>query len=268
MSFLHKCTSSQLSTVLLLSIPQNRGPHHVHIFERPRNWPVMHVLACTLFVVYAARLSLAAPAPEVPANLNFVQFNVQPDTGGGPQDNCGNGPLQLSADTWKAHSMDDLLKNVWDSDNGNSNFDFHQSFSSQYNVDLSCPDSFTNCIGDPSACSALSGDTPVKEQGWLGIKAILNVQAFFLQIEKVVSNVFDSISADLVDFQNVCSIPSTLQGNSRLITLQKFTSPTPATDNSWGRTASIFGGLFIAVAFAAGAIFGTLTYVCRMVETC
>ncbi|KAL8642906.1 MAG: hypothetical protein Q9228_000443 [Teloschistes exilis] len=219
----------------------SRVPPHSHNTEQPRTWPFMHLLTCTLFVARAVRLLLAAPAPEIPANLNLARFNVQPDTGGGPQDNCGNGPLQLSADTWKAHGMDDLLKNVWDSGNGNSNFDFHQSFSSQYNVDLSCPDSFTNCIGDPSACSALSGDTPVKEQGWLGIKAILNVQAFFLQIEKVISNVFDGISANLVDFQN------------------KFTSPTPATDNSWGRTATIFGGLFIATAFAAGAIFGPLS---------
>ncbi|KAI4114802.1 MAG: hypothetical protein LQ338_007951 [Usnochroma carphineum] len=131
-----------------------------------------------------------------------MQFNVQPDTGGGPQDNCGNGPLQLNVDSWNTHGMDDLLKNVWDSGANNGNFDFHQAFASQYDVDLICPDSFTNCNGDPSACSALSGDVTVKEQGWLGIKAILNVQAFFLQLEKVVSNVFDGISADLVDFQN------------------------------------------------------------------
>ncbi|KAL8689290.1 MAG: hypothetical protein Q9218_005011 [Villophora microphyllina] len=201
----------------------------------------MHFSTPTLLVAHAALLSVAAPAPGIPGNLDFAQFNVQPDTGGGPQDNCGNGPLQLSPDTWKAHGMDDLLRTVWDSGNGNSNFDFHQTFSSQYNVDLSCPDSFTNCVGDPSACSALTGSTPVKEQGWLGIKAILNVQAFFLQLEKVVSNVFDGISADLVEFQD------------------KFTSPATATDSSWGRTATVVGGLLVAVGFAAGAIFGPLS---------
>ena len=106
--------------------------------------------------------------------------------------------------------MDALVQQVWNSGNGNSNFDFHQAFASKYTDTLQCPDSFSNCVGDPSACNALSGSSSDKEQGWLGIKAILNVQGFFLQIEKVASNAADGISGALVDFQKV-SPPRNLQ---------------------------------------------------------
>jgi len=93
---------------------------------------------------------------------------------------------------------------VWDSGNGNASFDFHQAFASKYNNDMHCPESFSNCIGDPPSCSALSGSSPSdKEQGWLGIKSILALQGFFLQIEKVVINAADGFMEDLVDFQRV-----------------------------------------------------------------
>lgn len=158
---------------------------------------------CFIALVHSACSAVAAPAPILPADFHPVQFNVQPDNGGGPQDDCGNGPITLDVDTWNSHNMDAIIQQFWDSSISNSNFDFHQAFASNYTDDLSCPDSFTNCVGDPSACSALSGSSYAKEQGWLGIKSILNVQAFFLQIEKVVSNAADGISGALVDFQTV-----------------------------------------------------------------
>ena len=160
-----------------------------------------------IVLLHSAYLASAAPAPSLPANLDFQQLNVQPDNGGEAQDDCGNGPITLDVNTWNSHNMDALIQQFWDSGVGNSNFDFHQDFASNYTDDLSCPDSFTNCLGDPSACNALSGSSYAKEQGWLGIKSILNVQAFFLQIEKVVSNAADGISGALVDFQTVSKGP-------------------------------------------------------------
>lgn len=169
------------------------------------------MLSSIVFIalVQSAHFAAAAPASNVPMNFNPNQFDIQPDDGGGPQDDCGNGPITLDVNNWNSHNMDTLIQNFWNSGISNSKFDFHQAFASNYTDDLSCPDSFTNCIGDPSSCSALSGSSYAKEQGWLGIKSILNVQAFFLQIEKVISNAADGISGALVDFQTVSESPKT-----------------------------------------------------------
>ena len=158
-------------------------------------------------LLHSAYFAAAAPSSQPPTNFDPKQFDIQPDNGGGPQDDCGNGPITLDVNTWNNHNMDALIQQFWNSGTSNSNFDFHQAFASNYTDDLSCPDSFTNCVGDPSACSALSGSSYAKEQGWLGIKSILNVQAFFLQVEKVVSNAADGISGALVDFQTVSRAP-------------------------------------------------------------
>ena len=163
-------------------------------------------LVTIVLTLYTAFHAAAAPVDQPPADFNPSQLDVQPDSGGQSQDDCGNGPISLNADTWNSHNMDQLIQQVWDSGNGNSDFDFHQAFASKFTDDLRCPDSFSNCVGDPSACNALSGSPYDKEQGWLGIKAILNVQAFFQQIEKVASNAADGISGALVDFQTV-SLP-------------------------------------------------------------
>ena len=165
----------------------------------------MHSRVMLAILLEVARLAAAAPANSFPPNFDPKQFDIQPNKGGNPQDDCGNGPISLDRDTWNSHNMDALVQQVWDSGNGNPKFDFHQAFASKYTDALQCPDSFSNCIGDPSACSALSGSSADKEQGWLGIKAILNVQGFFLQMEKVTSNAADGISGALVDFQKVGS---------------------------------------------------------------
>lgn len=167
------------------------------------------MLSKILIIAFAqsAYFAAAAPAANLPTNFDPEQFSIQPDNGGGPQDDCGNGPITLDVNTWNSHNMDALVQQFWDSGISNSNFDFHQAFASNYTDDLSCPDSFNNCVGDPSACNALSGSSYAKEQGWLGIKSILNVQAFFLQIEKVVSNAADGITGALFDFQTVSKEP-------------------------------------------------------------
>ena len=166
----------------------------------------MHCSTLLQIAAHFAVLTIAAPAPqdtEKAAQFNPTVLSIQPDNGGSPQDDCGKGALLLNPNTWNAHGMDDRIRSFWDQGVSNPNFDFHQAFASQYSVDLSCPDSFTNCLGDPSSCSALSGDVASKEQGWLGIKSILQVQALFLQVEKAISNVFDGIAGDLVEFQDV-----------------------------------------------------------------
>lgn len=154
--------------------------------------------------VLALSFMLAQATPvDIPANFNPISFSVQPNNGGGTADDCGGGPVTLDADTWNAQGMDQVVQSFFDSKSSDPNFDFHQAFADQYGVDLFCSNTFTNCEGDPSSCSALKGTTQQKTQGWLGIKAIMTVQDQFLQWEKVTSNVIDTISGFAVDFQGV-----------------------------------------------------------------
>lgn len=153
--------------------------------------------------VLLSNLLLASALPAVPDNFNPSILTVQPNTGGGQSDDCGAGPVSLNIDTWNAHNMDNVISSFWDGGASRSNFDFHQEFSDQYGVDLYCPNSFTNCEGDPSSCSQLKGTTEQKTQGWLGVKAMMAVQDTFLQWEKVVSNVADGLTSLVVDFQQV-----------------------------------------------------------------
>ncbi|KAA8573404.1 hypothetical protein EYC84_004990 [Monilinia fructicola] len=122
--------------------------------------------------------------PAVPSNFNPEIFVIQPNNGGGASDNCGNGPISLNRDTWASHNMDKLIGDMFESRMSDANFDFHQEFGNKYNVDFYCPNSFDNCDTTPASCSALSGTTEEKEQGWLGIKAMMNVQ----QIPVLISN--------------------------------------------------------------------------------
>lgn len=144
--------------------------------------------------------------PAVPSNFNPEIFVIQPNNGGGASDNCGNGPISLNRDTWASHNMDKLIGDMFESRMSDANFDFHQEFGNKYNVDFYCPNSFDNCDTTPASCSALSGTTEEKEQGWLGIKAMMNVQQMYLQWEKVMSNSLDSLTQTSVDFQSVSQV--------------------------------------------------------------
>ncbi|KAI0127465.1 hypothetical protein BJ170DRAFT_595338 [Xylariales sp. AK1849] len=141
----------------------------------------------------------AAPAPATsPDNLD-----VQPNNGGGQADDCGNGPISLNADTWASHNVDQLISGIFDQRQSDPSFDFHQEFADKYGVDFYCPNSFTNCDSEPSSCSSLTkGSAAEKEQGWLGIKAMMNVQQMYLQWEKIASNAVDSLTSSATDFQS------------------------------------------------------------------
>lgn len=154
----------------------------------------------------------ASPSPvkvreafaPVPSNFNPGIFAIQPNNGGGASDDCGNGPITLNRTTWTSHNMDQLINDMFSTGMSDPNFDFHQSFGNRYNVDFYCPNSFDNCDTTPASCSALSGTTAEKEQGWLGIKAMMNVQQMYLQWEKVMSNSLDTLTQTSADFQSVC----------------------------------------------------------------
>lgn len=160
-----------------------------------------HHLPLTLLL---SNLLLTSAIPALPPlDFNPSTLIIQPNTGGGQADDCGAGPITLDANTWNAQNMDSVIRNFWDAGVSRPNFDFHQEFADQYGVDLYCPNSFTNCEGDPSSCSQLKGTTAQKTQGWLGIKAMMSVQDMFLQWEKVVSNAADGLTTLVVDFQQV-----------------------------------------------------------------
>ncbi|KAJ8070898.1 hypothetical protein OCU04_001257 [Sclerotinia nivalis] len=113
----------------------------------------------------------------VPSNFNPGNFAIQPNNGGGTPDDCGNGPITLDRDTWNSRNVDQIISDMFSSRMSDPNFDFHQEFGNKYNVDFYCPNSFDNCdTNTPPSCSSLSGTTTEKEQGWLGIKAVMNVQ--------------------------------------------------------------------------------------------
>lgn len=99
-------------------------------------------------LAHSGYFAAAAPASCIPAKFDSKQFDIQPDNGGGPQDDCSNGPITLDVNRWNSHNMDTLIQDSWNSGISNSIFDFHQAFASNYMDDLSCPYSFTNCVGD------------------------------------------------------------------------------------------------------------------------
>ncbi|KAF7868435.1 hypothetical protein EAF04_004967 [Stromatinia cepivora] len=154
----------------------------------------------------------ASPAPTpikvrqelapIPSNFNPGNFAIQPNNGGDASDDCGNGPITLDRDTWNSRSVDQVINDMFSSRMSDPSFDFHQEFGNKYNVDFFCPNSFDNCDTTPPSCSSLSGTTAEKEQGWLGIKAMMNVQQMYLQWEKVMSNSLDTLTQTSVDFQS------------------------------------------------------------------
>lgn len=159
--------------------------------------------ALTMALLSLPLETIAAPASGGTVDKPPPSFAIQPNNGGGQADDCGNGPISLSPETWKSHSMDQLIGDMFSKRMSDPNFDFHQEFADQYGVDFYCPNSFGNCDSTPSSCAALTkGSAAEKEQGWLGIKAMLNVQQLFLQWEKVASNGLDSLSESTVDFQS------------------------------------------------------------------
>ncbi|KAH0558642.1 hypothetical protein GP486_004709 [Trichoglossum hirsutum] len=144
-----------------------------------------------------------------------VMFSIQPDKGGSPADNCGDGqPVTFDEASWAANKVDDAINSVWAAGIDDPNFDFHQAFSRKFGVSLYCPNIFTTCTGDPSSCSSLTGSVPEKKQGWLGIKALLSLQQQFLQFEKAITASMDGLSTDMVKFQQVFVTPSPPSGGN------------------------------------------------------
>src|SRR5579862_5393395 len=153
-----------------------------------------------LLLSYAA----LSTAIVIPSNIDPSIYDIQPDTGGSPADDCGDGqPVVLNDASWTANNVDSVISSVWSAGISDPNFDFHQVFSRKYGVSLYCPNTFSTCTGDPSSCSALTGSVAEKKQGWLGIKALLNLQEQYLQFEKAMSDGSDGLSIDLEIFQQV-----------------------------------------------------------------
>jgi len=152
------------------------------------------------FLLSGSLGALAAPQ----SRPDPTNFEIQPNNGRGQADDCGNGPISLSPETWASHGMDQLIGDMFNQRMSDPNFDFHQEFADRYGVDLYCPNSFGSCGGDPPNCNSLTrGTVAEKEQGWLGIKAMMEVQQMFVQLEKVASNAIDSLTSSALDFQSV-----------------------------------------------------------------
>ncbi|KAH0555781.1 hypothetical protein GP486_006273, partial [Trichoglossum hirsutum] len=134
-------------------------------------------------------------AITIPPNIDPKIFSIQPIIGGTAADDCGDGhPVTFDEASWAANDVDSAIASVWSAGNSGPNFDFHQAFARKYGVSLYCPNIFSTCTGDPSACSALRGTPAEKKQGWLGIKAILNLQEQFLQFEKAMTQASDGLT--------------------------------------------------------------------------
>ncbi|KAI9766875.1 MAG: hypothetical protein M1839_004743 [Geoglossum umbratile] len=148
-------------------------------------------------------------AITIPPNIDPKIFSVQPIKGGSAADDCGDGhPVTFDEASWAANDVDSAIASVWSVGKPDPNFDFHQTFARKYGVSLYCPNIFSTCTGDPSACSALKGTVAEKKQGWMGIKAILNLQEQFLQFEKAMTQVVDGLTADLASFRQAFAPPT------------------------------------------------------------
>ncbi|KAH0548092.1 hypothetical protein GP486_008174 [Trichoglossum hirsutum] len=159
-------------------------------------------------IIILSTLSLLRAHKVLATPINTTNFDIQPDRGGSPADDCGDGnPVTLDADSWIGNHVDTVIGDVWSAGESDPNFDFHQNFSRKYGVSLYCPDTFTACTGAPSSCSALIGTVAEKKQGWLGIKALLSLQQQFLEYEKAITLSMDGLTVDMVNFQKVFAPP-------------------------------------------------------------
>lgn len=190
----------------------------------------------------------AAATPSVKPGVLIIQ----PNNGGGAADDCGNGPISLNKDTWAAHNMDKLISDMFSQRSSDPNFDFHQDFGNKYGVDFYCPNSFDNCDTTPASCKDLTGTPAEKEQGWLGIKAMMNVQQMYIQWEKVISNSLDTLTSSTVDFQSVSFVPENVY-RAPLIPIKSFAPPTAGA--KLARKNAVTG---VSGVLAIGAVLATL----------
>jgi len=162
---------------------------------------MLHMQSRTLLLLSGSLVALAAPSPQAP---NPDVFAIQPNAGGGLADDCGGGSITLDQATWSNYQMDELIGKIFQTGIQNPNFDFHQEFGNRYGVDFYCPNSFTNCDTVPQSCSSLTAGSPKeKAQGWLGMKAMMNVQQLFIQWEKITSTAVDSLTKNTVEMKEV-----------------------------------------------------------------
>ena len=163
----------------------------------------MRVTTANLVLILLSHTTFST-ALTIPPDIDFKIFNIQPIQGGSAADDCGdNAPVTFDEASWTANNVDSAIASVWSAGKSDPNFDFHQAFARKYGVSLYCPNIFSTCTGDPSSCAALVGNVAERKQGWMGIKAILNLQEQFLQFEKAMSQAADGLTVDLNDFQKV-----------------------------------------------------------------
>ncbi|KAI9776129.1 MAG: hypothetical protein M1839_000545 [Geoglossum umbratile] len=168
-------------------------------------------LLLLLLLLSRTTLSTAITIPPFDPKI----FSIQPNQGGSPADNCGDGqPVTFDEASWNANNVDSVISSIWSAGSSDPNFDFHQTFARKYGVSLYCPNIFTTCTGDPSSCSALTGSVAEKKQGWLGINALLNLQEQYLQFEKAMTQASDGLTVDLDSFQKTFVPPTLPDGNT------------------------------------------------------
>ncbi|KAL9111547.1 MAG: hypothetical protein Q9227_004035 [Pyrenula ochraceoflavens] len=140
-----------------------------------------------------------------PTNNTGVSFVVQPKRGGGPNEDCGNGPITFDTNTWNSHNMDSLVNDFYNNGlkNEKTGFDFHQEFAEKYGSDLFCRLASENCEDGAGVCSQLKGSTQEKEQGLLGLNAIQNAQSIFVSFDKAIDAAANNLIGKLDDFTTV-----------------------------------------------------------------
>ncbi|KAI9787652.1 MAG: hypothetical protein M1839_000183 [Geoglossum umbratile] len=216
--------------------------------------------AATTNLLLLLSYTTLSTAITIPPNIDPKIFSVQPIIGGSADD-CGDGhPVTLDEASWVANDVDSAIASVWSAGKPDPNFDFHQAFARKYGVSLYCSNIFSTCTGDPSACSALKGTVAEKKQGWLGIKALLNLQEQFLQFEKAMTQAANGLTVDLESFQKLTPSISNRFSSRQNFPIRTGTSmPGPTSGWPFSKARSVFSAVFtpdIGVTLATGA--GTL----------
>lgn len=75
--------------------------------QRPPAMPPLRIILA--LIIQGTCLTRSAPADDSPPDLNSGAFDVRPDTGGGPEDDRGNGPVKLDIATWNSHNVNSLI---------------------------------------------------------------------------------------------------------------------------------------------------------------
>jgi len=96
-----------------------------------------------------------------------------------------------------------------------TDFDFHAEWAATYGSDLYCRTAADVCEGSGGVCSSLKGNTTFDKQiGLMGLRAIKNAQAIYVQMDDAIEQAANVVVGRLVEFSDLVLKQESLLGGT------------------------------------------------------